>query len=244
MDLKIGHRHFAPSPGLTVLVLVLCAVFVSLGRWQWRRGNARQAESARFERGAQQVLTLGSTPLSRVPDYQKVSLGGRFDPAHQFLLDNSPYNDMDGYQVLTPLERPGGQVVLIDRGWVPFTGSRAELPDISMSTTAAVVISGRVGDLPAAGLPSGRAPPPAGNRWPKVTSFPTMAQLSAALGRPLEPRIILLDPQQPQGYLRDWRPPGLPAMQNWAYAFQWWCFAIGAVVMWVILSTKREGERH
>ncbi len=36
------------------------------------------------------------------------------------------YNDVDGYQVLTPLARPGGLTVLVNRGWVPFLGSRAE----------------------------------------------------------------------------------------------------------------------
>jgi len=29
-------------------------------------------------------------------------------------------------------------------------------------------------------------------------------------------------------------------MQNFAYAFEWWCFAIAALVMWAMLSSKRE----
>jgi cytochrome oxidase assembly protein ShyY1 len=153
------------------------------------------------------------------------------------------YRDVDGYQVLTPLTRPGGRMVLVNRGWVPFLGSRANLPDISLKATGPLTISGRVGKLPAAGLATGRAPPPANGPWPKVTSFPTIAQLSAVLGQPLEPRVILLDPQAPEGYVRDWRPPGIPAMQNFAYAFEWWCFAVAAVVIWLVLSTQRLRER-
>ena len=237
--LTFGRRRFAPSPAFTLLMLVLCIAFVALGRWQWRRGEARAAEQARFERGAQEVLALGSMPLARVPDYQRVSLRGTYVPARQFLIDNMSHRGVDGYQVLTPLERPQGRVVLVDRGWVPFLGSRSDLPDISLMSKGAVTVVGRVGDLPVAGLAFGRAPPPATGPWPKVTSFPTMAQLSSVLGRPLEPHVILLDPRAPDGYVRDWRLPGIPAMRNFAYAFQWWCFAIAAVVIWLIVSSKK-----
>ncbi|MDE2451470.1 MAG: SURF1 family protein [Gammaproteobacteria bacterium] len=242
MRLSFGRRHFSPSPVFTVLMLLLCVLFIALGRWQWRRGNLHAAEHARFERGTREVLALGSRPLAPLPDYQRVSVTGSYDTAHQFLLDNMSYRDLDGYQVLTPLERPGGRMVLVNRGWVPFLGTRANLPDTSMKTAGAVTITGRVGNLPTAGLASGRAPPPDAGSWPRVTSFPTIAQLSGALGRPLEPRVILLDPQNPQGYVRDWHPPGIPAMQNFAYAFEWWCFAVAAVVIWLVLSTQRPKE--
>ncbi|MGA7537233.1 MAG: SURF1 family protein [Steroidobacteraceae bacterium] len=242
MHLSFGGRRFSPSPAFTILMAALCVVFVALGHWQWRRGTARAAEHARFERGAREVLTLGASSLAQVPDYQRVSLTGTYDAAHQFLIDNMSYRDLDGYQVLTPLERPGGKVVLVDRGWVPFLGSRSNLPDTALKITGTVTVTGRVGELPAAGLAFGRAPPPANGPWPRVTSFPTLAQLSSALGQPLEPHIILLDPRAPYGYVRDWRLPGIPAMQNFAYAFEWWCFAIAAVVMWLVLSSKSQGK--
>jgi surfeit locus 1 family protein len=239
MRLSFGDRRFAPSPGLTILMFVLCVLFIALGRWQWRRGNLHAAEHASFERGARHVLALGPGPLTQVASDQRVSVTGTYDSAHQFLIDNMSYNDVDGYQVLTPLERPGGATVLVNRGWVPFLGSRADLPDIAIKSSGSVTVSGRVGNLPVAGLALGRAPPPDSGPWPRVTSFPSMAQLSAVLGRPLEPRVILLDPQDPAGYVRDWRPPGIPAMQNFAYAFEWWCFAIAALVMWAVLSTRK-----
>ncbi|HUA25123.1 MAG TPA: SURF1 family protein [Steroidobacteraceae bacterium] len=242
MRLSFGTRRFAPSAGLTILMFVLCGLFIALGRWQWRRGNLHAAEHASFERGAREVLALGERPLTQVPTDQRVSVTGTYDSAHQFLIDNMSYNDVDGYQVLTPLERAGAPTVLVNRGWVPFLGSRANLPDISVKSTGSVTVSGRVGNLPVAGLALGRAPPPDSGPWPRVTSFPSMAQLSAVLGRPLEPRLILLDPQDADGYVRDWRAPGIPAMQNFAYAFEWWSFAIAALVMWAVLSTQKPKE--
>ncbi|HTL91606.1 MAG TPA: hypothetical protein VL176_04630, partial [Steroidobacteraceae bacterium] len=97
--------------------------------------------------------------------------------------------------------------------------------------------------LPTAGLASGSAPPPDRGPWPRVTSFPTLSQLGGVLGHRLEPHVILLDPNDPDGYVRDWRLAGIPPMQNFAYAFEWWCFAIAALVMWVMLSSKRATER-
>src|SRR5690242_383590 len=82
------RKQFAPSPGMTVLTVLLCALFVYLGRWQWHRGNARQEAWDQFSRGAEKVLPLAGQPLGSVSLFQRVSLRGRFDEAHQFLLDN------------------------------------------------------------------------------------------------------------------------------------------------------------
>jgi surfeit locus 1 family protein len=232
-------RVFAPSPLFTLLMLALAGIFVALGRWQWHRGTAREVVYARYARGARHLLDVGSQPLFELPDFQRVRIEGTLDGAHQFLLDNSTWHGLDGYQVLTPLERPNGRIALVDRGWVRFTGSRRHLPDVALAASGPVTLTGRLGSLPVAGLQSGRAPPPPGNDWPKVTSFPSMRELSAALGHSLEPRILLLDPGEPHGYVRDWHPPGMPAMRNFGYAFQWWCFAALALVLWGVIGTRR-----
>ena len=129
--------------------------------------------------------------------------------------------------------------MLVDRGWVAFTGSRAQLPETHLAVSGPVTVIGRVGPLPAAGLSFGRAPPPPGPQWPKVTSFPRAAELRAALGRPLATRIILLDPAAAHGYVRTWTLPGMPALENWGYAIQWWAFALTAGVIWLVLSLRR-----
>jgi hypothetical protein len=46
----------------------------------------------------------------------------------------------------------------------------------------------------------------------------------------LERRIVLLDPGAADGYVRDWQPPGVPPARHWAYAIQWWLFAVTLVV--------------
>jgi surfeit locus 1 family protein len=236
-----ARRVFAPTAGFTILALALMALFARLGFWQWHRGVDRQEQWDRFARGADQVLTLGTRDVTGVPLFQRVTVTGRLDSAHQFLLDNRTFQGRAGYEVLTPLAREGVPLLLVDRGWVPFTGSRARLPDVGFDAPASVTLTGRIGTLPSPGLAIGRAPPPPGSRWPKVTSYPDMPQLVTALGVPLAPRILLLDPAAPFGYERAWQAPGLPPLRHFSYAIQWWSFAALTLIVWAVLSRRTRG---
>jgi surfeit locus 1 family protein len=66
-----------------------------------------------------------------------------------------------------------------------------------------------------------------------------MAELSTAFGHPLEPRILLLDPREPQGYVRDWHPPGMQPVRHWSYAIQWWAFAVVVIIFWAVVSRNK-----
>jgi surfeit locus 1 family protein len=237
--LRVGGRLFAPSWGMTALTAALCVLFVYLGRWQWDKGLWRQAEWDAFARGADRALVLGSHDPTELARFQHVEVTGSFDATHQFLLDNRTHGDEAGYEVLTPLALPDGRELLVDRGWVPFTGSRDRLPDVGLSARGEVTLTGRLDELPAPGLALGRMPPPPGGHWPKLTSYPDMNQLAAAFGHPLAGRILLLDPQAPFGYVRDWQPPGMSPLRNLAYAVQWWGFALTLIVIWAVLSAPR-----
>jgi surfeit locus 1 family protein len=240
-----AERRFAPSPAVTIVALVLTALCVRLGFWQWHRGAERQEAWARFARGAERLVDLEALDPAGVALFQRVRVTGRLDDAHQFLLDNRTHRGRAGYEVLTPLVRAGAPALLVDRGWVPFTGSRARLPDVTLrpdatvQSAAPVTLTGRIADLPSPGLASGHAAPEARAPWPKLTSYPSLAELGAALAEPLAARIVLLDPAEPDGYVREWQPPGLPPLRHFSYAIQWWIFAALALVAWAVLSTHR-----
>jgi surfeit locus 1 family protein len=220
------------------LVVLACLLFVRLGLWQWSRGQEREAQWTRFARGAEVLLDLDQGATADIALYQRVRANGSLDSRHQFLLDNRSYRGRPGYEVLTPLERAGAATLLVDRGWVPFSGSRRSLPDVAVTDLGAVSLTGRLSALPSGGLSLGHAAPAAG-AWPKVTSFPEMAELSGAYGAPLEPRILLLDPGQPSGYLRDWQPPGVSPLRHFSYAIQWWSFAALAAFLWALLTFRK-----
>lgn len=240
--LAVGSRTFSASWLMTLLMLAAVVGFAGLGRWQWLKGNLREAQAEEFARGTGQTSPLGSRELGAVERFQRVSVSGRFDAEHQFLLDNRTYDGRAGYEVLTPLDRGDGRTILVDRGWVPFTGYRDKMPDVSFAAPPTVEVIGRVDELPSEGLESGRAAPSAQGSWPKVTSFPHAAELSKALGRPVESRILLLDGRAPNGYVRDWQPPGMPAIRHWSYAVQWWAFAALAIALWLILGLRKKRD--
>jgi surfeit locus 1 family protein len=185
-------------------------------------------------------VPLAAQDLRSLARFKRIAVSGHWDAAHQFLLDNRSHGGLPGYEVLTPLLLTDNRVLLVDRGWVPFTGSRARLPDIAIAGREPVSLSGRLDNLPVGGLALGHAAPAGDALWPKVTSFPTFAELAAALGHPVEPWMLAQDPGTGAGYVRDWQPPGLPPLRHLSYAIQWWGFAVTLLIIWGIMSARRQ----
>jgi surfeit locus 1 family protein len=143
-----------------------------------------------------------------------------------------------GVHVLTPLLLSDGNAVLVDRGWVPFGATRDSLPDVGAGRERRTV-SGRLDELP---RPAIELAASTATGWPRMASYPHMEELAAALGRELYPRRILLDPREPDGYVRNWQVPGTTYVRHLGYAIQWFAFAATAIAIWFALSLRREGE--
>lgn len=239
---------------MTALVIVVLCVFIALGRWQWGRGEAKDVLAAEFARGGGTVVTLTSQGTRGLPRYAQVRLRGEWEPDRQFLLDNRTRDGRAGYEVLTPLRLEDGRRVLVNRGWVPFSGRRDRLPEVVSGLPRGVLttVQGRLDELPSAGLASGRAAPALSGAWPRVTSFPSPTELGAALADSgagaavdavrLEPRVLLMDAAEPAGYRRDWRPFARGPEQNYSYALQWWSFGVLLLVLYGVLNTKRKDD--
>lgn len=228
---------------MTLLTLAGVLLFAQLGRWQWHRAEFKARLLAGYAAASTATAApLGSRSTTELPRYARVSVAGRYDAARQFLLDNMIVGGRVGYEVLTPLVLGDGRTLIVNRGWVPLPqGSRAVLPRIELADGAAATPTGMLDDLPLPGVAAGRAPPEAGAPWPRRTGFPTAQDLSAALGRPVEARQLLLDPSSPLGYLRDWHAAsdGFGPDRHRAYAVQWWAFAALALVLYVALNLER-----
>lgn len=244
--------RFAPRWPWVLLTAAMLPLFISLGFWQWQRGQARQVSWDQFERNDTPAIEAPAASLAGLPRYTRVRLRGEFDGERQFLLDNISHQGAPGYEVLTVLRLPDGSRLLVNRGWLPFSGYRDRLPDVSLPGAAApdpaagppavAVISGRLAQLPVSGLASGRAPPALDGGWPRLTSFPEIGQLAEAYGAPLLPVVLLLDADSGPGYLRQWQPPGLPPARHIGYAVQWWAFALLAAGLLVGFNLKRSDD--
>jgi surfeit locus 1 family protein len=238
LAMKFGQVRWSASWGMTLLTLAAIVGFVALGRWQWHRAAEKRALNAAFSASDADVSELGARPIGALARYAQIRVHGHYDGAHQFLLDNVSYRGRAGYEVLTPLVLDDGRSLLVNRGWLPLTRSRQELPYVGLDLTARLSVTGRIDLLPVAAIALGHAPPPPGPLWPKLTSFPLMEELSAALGVRLEPRLLLLNAAEPLGFARDWQPEGLGPARHVSYAIQWWSFAALALVLYGLLNRR------
>jgi surfeit locus 1 family protein len=223
-------------PVATAVTGVAVLLFVILGNWQLGRAAEKRALDEEFSR-AEPALPLPPASIA-MPRYQRVTASGSYDTDHQFLLDNMSESGRAGVHVLTPLLLVDGSAVLVDRGWVPFGATRDSLPVVAV-VGASRTVAGRLDQLP---RPSIRLKAPPGGDWPRLTSFPEMNELAAWLGRDLYPQMILLDPQDADGYVRNWHVPGPTAVRHLGYAIQWFAFAATAVAIWFALGLRRSGE--
>jgi surfeit locus 1 family protein len=234
-------RVFAPSWAMTLATLLLFALFISLGRWQWHRAVAKQQAWADFDREMSLPPVEVPARLDGAPRYLAIRMHGHFDGQHQFLLDNRFFKGNVGYEVLTPFVLTDGRRILVNRGFVPFLGYRDRLPDVSLSRDSLVdelTVTGRLDELPSPGLASGRAPPTLDATWPKLTSFPNHDELEAALRAKLEPHIVQMTGGH-DNFDREFTPPGLAPERHFSYAIQWWGFALVLLVLYFGLNFRK-----
>jgi surfeit locus 1 family protein len=238
--LTFGSRVFEPRAFTTLLALVLVAGLVALGRWQLERATEKQALYTLFDSGRDATRAVdAATP--RLPRYAHLTAAGSYDSARQILIDNmSNAQGQAGYDVITPFALRGGGWILVNRGWIPVGISRDARPDVTVPTQERE-IQGRADELPRAGMQLGArlplAPP-----YPVVANFPTREEIAALLGEHAWARaanLVLLDPGEPNGYLRQWQPPGFPPIRHIAYAVQWFSLAAALVVIYVVTNLRR-----
>ncbi len=235
MTAPVRRRRFAPRAWAVALAVVGIGGCLALANWQLGRAREKEALIAAFDAGGGEAVPLSVAAPAELPRYQRVTVAGRYEPGRQVLLDNMPSaSGQAGYRVLTPFRREdGGPLVLVDRGWVPLGADRSRRPDVAVGGEPRAV-TGRLDGLPVPGLRLGEARAPDSAGWPLVLNFPVTADLEAALGEPVEARILLLDADQPDGYERAWRPSmGFPPERHLGYAIQWLALALVVLVAFV-----------
>jgi surfeit locus 1 family protein len=240
MRLRAAGRTFAARPWALALTLASLAGFVALGSWQIDRSREKRALIEAFERGGSKAVPLTVARVDELPRYQRVSASGSYESGRQILLDNMPSSTgQPGYRVLTPLRRPdGGALLLVDRGWVPLGADRSHLPPVAVGA-APRTVTGRLDGLPAPGIRVGEARGDGATGWPLVLNFPVTADVEAALGEPVERRILLLDASEQDGFERAWRPSiGSPPERHLGYAIQWFALALVLLVAFVATSLQ------
>ena len=241
-------RNFRPGFIPTLAMLPLLALLLWLGQWQWDRAAEKQTL---LDRWAGQAL-LAPVALPTAPDgnttataqFLRVFASGAYLPDSQVLLDNQTHGGKAGYRVLTPLLLADGSALMVDRGWVALPGNaRDRLPNVAVSS-ANRRVQGRLDHFRQAALREATGPLLAvrDNR-PRVMNYPDGAAVSAAIGRPVYPLVLLLEGTEPDGFVREDAPTlSFGPERHVGYAIQWWALAVTLVLLWSWTALKPKTE--
>jgi surfeit locus 1 family protein len=135
----------------SLMTAAMLIVLLSLGTWQVRRLFWKEALLAQIDRAeAADPIPLSTLTSSEAPSpFMKVSITGTF-LAGEAALYGADVRDVAsgpamGARLIEPMREAGGEVILVDRGWVPL--SRPVPIDQPAGT---VTVSGyiRFGDSP------------------------------------------------------------------------------------------------
>ena len=244
--MHIGNFIFKPRLIPTLATLVMVPFLVSLGIWQLNRAHQRQALLNAFERRTHEPPLPLDAALQHVHAvlYRQIIVTGRYDLKHQVLLDNQMHHDQPGFHVYTPLRLDSShQAILVNRGWVPMGEGRDRLPAQPLRPPAGSIrVRGILVEPPQKGLLLG--PVDNGPGWPKIIEAVELPRLDNQLGYRLLPYVILLDKDQKNGFVRDWRPFGaITPRVNLGYAMQWFTMALTVVIIYFVVNTRRADKR-
>lgn len=242
----VQSRRFVVLGG-GILVAVLVPLFVSLGQWQWQKAAMKEERQATLDARARQPAAQ-LTSAAADPDamrYRLVTVRGTFEAQHQILIENRFHRERPGYHVVTPLRIESaegvadggvkGMRVLVNRGWVPAGKDRSDLP-------AVVTPEGPV-ELVATATPPGTrylylGKDAAAEARPPVWQNLDLARYRQSVDFPLQPLILLLAPESPAGFVREWPRPDERIERHIGYAWQWFGFAVATVGIWLFFLLR------
>lgn len=238
-----------PSVFAVLLTIVGIAIFCALGVWQLRRADYKQAVLTRFHHASTApFMGLSDAISDRQPDaYPHVRVSGRLDGKRVYVLDDQMRHGRLGVMVFVPFtpDGPANHALLVNLGFLAKMGPDATaVPDIPPIPDHAVTLTGIYAPPPLPGLKLGGNPLPRETTWPKLVTWIDTSQIAADLHRSVYPHVLLLDPDPHSAYLRMWTANVMPPARHRAYALQWFCFAVAAIVMFFVLHRVKRDDAH
>ena len=244
--MRIGRYRFAPPLWGVFVLLVSLGLLATLGVWQVERGESKQEMLAQRHAASKSNPVDFSEALGNrdgaAPAYgHRYTVSGRMDAAQQILFDNQVHDERIGYRVWTPVVLPDGRRVLVDRGWVPLgPKGRAEPPNPAAPQTQ-VTMTGLWRDLPEPGMRLGDSAACQISGWPRVLNYPTVEQLNCQYTGAVVDGLLLLDPADARGFVRDWNRQlvRMPPVRHFGYALQWFAMAAAVAVIFIVINIRR-----
>lgn len=240
------HRIiFRPSLAGTVITLICISVFIKFGLWQYHKAQQKQVIQAAYNEAKLDValkfpLDFINNKVLNVDDwkYKKVTVTGVYETKYQFLLDNQVESHMAGYHVITPLKIDhSSQYVLVNRGWILGKNTHTELP-IFDTPNGQQTLSGQIW-VPSKKIFTLEDKTPVTNdqSWQMVWQNMDIDKYRHKVPFLVSELAIKLDQNsEAGGFIRNWQVPAERIATNIGYAYQWFGFALAALLIYIYMS--------
>jgi cytochrome oxidase assembly protein ShyY1 len=227
-----------------LLTVAGCLIFLRLGVWQLHRADEKDELLRRYAASAQAPLSdfaaVAATPPADA--YPRVKVQGHYLADRVYLLDNPKHDQRGGVEVYAPFQvRSAPSLVLVDLGFLSGNGTD-QTPQFPPLPVGEQTLQGLYQPGPGVGFEMGGDALIAQTHWPKTTIFLNLKQIQQDLGQSLYPRILALDADPTSIYVREHTLDfsSMPPARHRAYAFQWFTFAVVAIVIFVVLHRRRK----
>ncbi len=230
---------------LTAVGMVL---FVRLGVWQLQRADYKDALLRRYAAAALAPVQPFAAVADAAPAdaFPRVEVRGHYLPDRLYLLDNPNHDRRGGVEVFAPFVVCGqSRVLLVDQGFLSGDGNGQTL-QMPPLPTEELSLHGVYVPPPPIGFEMGGNALVQQTRWPKNSIYLDLTQVGHDLDRALYPRVLALDPDLASIYVRvhtlDFS--SMPPARHRAYAFQWFTFALAALVILLAVNRKKRPRRR
>lgn len=223
-----------------IVAIVVVTTCIMLGRWQWHRHEDRAARVDQIMQNydrepvpLSQLVADPAAPLGPDMAWRPVELHGEFGPT-AIKIRNRPVDGQPGFHIAQPFFSDAGPVVLVNRGFVRTEDEQGL--DLAAPSPTDVTLLARI--RPAEEPDSRSAPAGQGFTFNPPQLLPEIAELApnfylvAESETPPAPDQIAALP-----------PPETDLGSHFSYALQWWFFAGGSVIAFIILM-RRETQHE
>ncbi|MBT2418425.1 SURF1 family protein [Streptomyces sp. ISL-22] len=235
---------------LTLVALLLIPTMIRLGFWQMHRYEERSARNQLVADALNakpvpvEKLTSPGHTVTTGQRYRTVTAVGHFDTDREVVVRRRVNADEEvGFHVLTPFVLTDGKVLLVNRGWIPADGpSQTAFPKVPAPPSGRITVTGRL-------MPDETTEASGIKNLKGLPDRQVMLINSEQEARRLDAQVlggyIAQTAPEPKGDTPELigRPGDENAPLNYAYAIQWWLFAAGVPLGWVILARREARER-
>lgn len=224
----------------------LIAGFWQLGRWHEKRDLiSRYNQLSALPVVPVEELVRPDTSPSEINELtlRMVLVSGRYLPEEEVTVRNRTFQGAPGFYVLTPLQTEAGEVVVINRGWVPYSiGETREGLVKAAPPPGHVVVEGTITATQTRGA-FGATDPSEGHLYELARA--DIGRLAAQIDAPVLPAYITLEAQDPQvgdvPVVVEPVPPNEGPHRD--YAVQWFIFTAIALGGYPLILRKVARER-